>query len=289
MTQPQTTVEKEVHCEGIALHSGQTIHMTLKPADENTGIVFKRIDIQDKDNIIKALYNQVVDTRLGTFLANSQGANVGVIEHFMSAMYNSDLDNVLIEVDGGEVPGLDGCAEPYVFLLESAGVQSQNSPRQLIKIIKEFTYTEDDVSIKVEPGEDFTLEETISFDNQYIGTQSYTFSSSRQNYKAEIARARTFGMYNDLEKLKAMGLAKGASLDNAIGINDDGIMNEGGLRYPEEFARHKMLDFMGDMMTAGHRLVGRFTAYKAGHTSHNHFLRALLDEHKECWQLITLD
>jgi UDP-3-O-[3-hydroxymyristoyl] N-acetylglucosamine deacetylase len=272
----QVTVAKSVPFKGIGVHLGLEVNMVIKPAVENSGITFKRVDLKE-NNIIPASYENVVDTRLCTLLANAFGAKVSTIEHVMSALWALGVDNAVIEVDGEEMPIMDGSAKVFYEAIKNAGLKTQSERRKYIKILKEVSFEDGDKVIKISPFDSFMVQYEINFAHPAIGSQDFLFIEDVTNYEHEISAARTFGFAHEIEALKKMGLARGGSLANAVGIDENGVMNPEGLRYRDEFIRHKVLDCLGDLYLAGFRILGRVQAYKAGHGVHNQLLRKLLD------------
>ena len=260
--------------------------MCLRPAEAGAGIGFKRIDVPRAHQMIAARYDHVVDSHLGTSLANELGVRVATVEHLLAALAGCGIDNVLIELDGPEVPVMDGSAAPFVFLIECAGIVELGAPKKAIRILKEVRVGDAAAFVELSPGKGFSADLEIGFSSQAIKTQSYRFESSPAAFKAEIARARTFGFLAEVEKLRSNGRALGGSLDNAVVIDGDVILNEGGLRYSDEFVRHKMLDVVGDMSLAGAPLIGRFRGYRSGHALNNIVLHALFATHG-AWEIVT--
>lgn len=273
----QTTIQNPISCYGIGVHSGNTTHLTLKPAPENTGIIFVRTDLRDEINFIEASYSNVTETSLCTGIANSNATKVTTIEHLMAAISGCSIDNMIIELDGEEVPVMDGSSKPFVFMIECAGRKFQKAPKKFLKILKEVKVVHKDCEIIAYPANALSVDLTIEFESKVIGRQNFKLSSF-ENFKAEIADARTFGFLHELDYLKSKGLAKGASLENAIGIDKDIIMNPDGLRYNDEFVRHKLLDFVGDLYTAGALINAGFSAYKTSHALNNQFLRTVFSD-----------
>ena len=271
----QTTIQYPVSCYGLGVHSGKRTHLTLKPGQDSTGVVFVRTDVAAVDNVIYANYDNVSETTLSTTVSNNAGIKVSTVEHLMAAIWGCGIDNVVAEIDGEEVPIMDGSSEPFVFMLECAGTKLLNAPRPYIKILKEFTLNNGDMEINVTPSDEFMVDMTIDFPNKVIGRQNKVFND-HGSFKDELARARTFGFLHELEYLRNKGLAKGASLENAIGFDQNGIMNSEGLRFEDECVRHKLLDAVGDFFTAG-RLIGKFKCHKTGHNLNNQLLRKLLE------------
>jgi UDP-3-O-[3-hydroxymyristoyl] N-acetylglucosamine deacetylase len=271
----QNTLGREVHFEGVGLHSGARIAVRLKPARPNSGIHFKRMDIPGQPTIA-ARYHHVVDTRLATTIGNN-GILVSTIEHLMAAFWGAGIDNALVEIDGSEVPILDGSAAPYLEILKQGGLGMQASPRRYLRVQRTIMVREGDAYIKAMPADHFSVTYSIDFPHPLVGKQEYFYGCGRTSFGREIAQARTFGFLRDVEKLQSMGLARGGSLENALVFDDYRILNRDGFRYSDECVRHKILDFMGDLSLAGMSLAGRFEVFKAGHSLHNRFLRELFN------------
>ncbi len=270
----QQTVKREVHCEGTGLHSGRAVAMKLKPAAPNYGVRFRRVDLPDRPTI-SARYHRVTDTSLATSLGKD-GVMVSTVEHLMAAVYAMGVDNVLIEVDGPEIPIFDGSASHYFKILQKAGFKKQNAFRQYIKVERPLMIQEGDAYLRVRPSDHFEVSYSIDFPHPLIGAQEFSWSFNRANFMRDIAHARTFGFLSDVQKLKSAGLAKGGSLDNAMVFDERELLNDEGFRYPDECVRHKILDFIGDLALAGKPLIGHFEVHKAGHKLHNRFLGTLL-------------
>lgn len=282
----QKTINSQISCSNIGLHSGKKVSMTLKPAPENTGIVFNRIDIADKkQGKIAAKYDNVVQTNLGTVIANKFDVKISTIEHFMAAIWGCNIDNLIIDIDAGEVPIMDGSSAPFIFLIECAGIKNQKEARKFIEILKPVNYEKDDKFVKISPSKEFSFDLHIDFNHKKIGKQNFSYKQDLNSFKNDISRARTFGFKHEIEQLHKMGLAKGGSLDNAILVDENGVVNKEGLRYKDEFARHKALDFIGDIYLAGHPILGHFEASKSGHGVNNEALRNLF-QNKEAWRII---
>jgi UDP-3-O-[3-hydroxymyristoyl] N-acetylglucosamine deacetylase len=273
----QLSINNSISCYGIGVHSGRPIQLTLKTAKKNTGIVFIRTDIKSGDNIIEASCLNVADTSLSTSIRNSNNVQVSTIEHLMAAIWGCGIDNMIIELDGPEVPIMDGSSKPFVFMIECSGKKLQDAPRKYLKILKEVRVNHKDCEIIARPSNAMKIDLTIEFDSKVIGKQNVVFSE-KESFKEDIADARTFGFVHELNYLKSKGLAKGASLDNAIGIDHDIILNQEGLRHDNEFVRHKLLDLIGDFYTAGGYIIGSFIGYKTGHALNNQFLRQVLSD-----------
>lgn len=270
----QKTLKSSIGCKGVGLHSGASIKMTLHPAAPDTGIVFRRNDLADLP-LIPALWSNVTDTRLNTCIGDAQGVGVHTIEHLMSALAGMGIDNALIDVDGSEVPVMDGSAAAFLFMIECAGVVEQAAPRRFVKILKPLTVEHNGASATITPAPSFSVHFTIEFDSTVIGRQEYDFALDDAGFKNEISRARTFGFEHEVNQLRAAGLGRGGSLDNAVVISGNKVLNEEGLRYKDEFVRHKVLDAIGDLYLAGCPLIGRFHALRSGHALNNQLLHAI--------------
>lgn len=271
----QVSLRKPVSCYGIGVHSGKTAQLTLKPAKEDTGIVFVRTDISvEETNYIQSSYLNVSDTLLSTSIKNPHGVYVSTIEHLMAALWGCGIDNAIIEIDGPEVPIMDGSSKPFVFMIECAGKKLQKASKKYLKILKEIKVSHKDCELFCAPSPDMTIDLTIDFTSKVIGRQNLFFSG-KEFFEKNIADARTFGFIQDVDYLKSKGLAQGASLDNAIGIDRDTILNPAGLRHEDEFVRHKLLDLCGDLYTSGANFIGAINGYKTSHTLNNEFLRQI--------------
>lgn len=279
----QRTLKQAVSATGVGLHNGEKVVMTLKPAAIDTGIVFKRTDLPGTPEI-QATPEAVHDTRLCSALEQN-GARVSTVEHLMSALAGLGVDNVIVEVSASEIPIMDGSSGPFVYLLQSAGVQEQAAPKKFIRIKKTVEVKEADKWVKFEPYHGFKMDFTIDFAHPVFENSGKTVSIdfSDNAYIDEISRARTFGFMHEVEYLRANGLARGGSLDNAIVLDEYRVLNAEGLRYQDEFAKHKALDAIGDLYMLGHPILGAFTAYKSGHALNNQLLRALLAD-TEAWE-----
>lgn len=273
--QYQHTVAAEVSCVGVSLHSGDMVNMVIRPSQPDSGIVFVRKDIDSPHNSVPATFDAVVETNLGTVIANKHGITVSTIEHLMAALWGAGIDNARIELNGPEVPIMDGSSEPFVFLLECAGRVQQGATRRVIEVLREITVTEGGSTATLAPHEGFVLDVEIAFNHQLIGSQKATYDFTDTSFKQSLARARTFGFARDVEKMRSMGLALGGSLHNAIVVGENEIINEGGLRYADEFVRHKALDCVGDYFLAGAGIHGRVTTKRPGHGINNKLLREL--------------
>ncbi len=275
----QHTIKSPILIEGIALHCGLNVSMTIMPAAEDTGIIFKRSDILDQDKqVIAAHFANVVDSSMCTKIANEHQVSVATIEHLMSALWASNIDNAYIILDGPEVPIMDGSADYFVEAIRKTGILKQSKPRQIIKVLKPIKVEAGDNEITLMPTEnsDLSIEFSIEFNHPAIGSQSLdTDSGLIEDYYQKIGKARTFGFVGDMEKLQQIGLAKGASLNNAIGLDSEKVLNTEGLHYPDEFVRHKILDCIGDLYLAGKRLVCKVRAHKSSHALNNDALHKL--------------
>lgn len=273
----QKTLKSAISCTGVGLHSGEKVFMTLHPAGPDTGIVFRRTDVAGEGVEIAAAYDKVVDCRMCTTLG-VDGKTLGTVEHLMAALAGAGIDNALIEVGGAEVPVMDGSAAPFLFLIDCAGVVEQDAPRKALRILKTVRVQHGESSARLVPARGFTLDFHIDFPSPAIGVQNMTVSLTPGAFKDEISRARTFGFLHEAEALWAAGLAKGASLDNAVVVSGDRIMNEDGLRFDDECVRHKILDAVGDLYLAGAPIVGRYEGERASHALNNALLREVFSD-----------
>ncbi len=283
----QHTLNQEITISDIGLHSGEIINMKLIPAAENHGIIFIRTDITDGDNVIPALWDNVVDTRMCTVIGNKNGATVGTIEHLMSALRGLGVDNLTIEIDGAEVPAMDGSAMPFLEAIEAVGLKTQSLPRRVIKVLKEITVENEGKCVHLTPDNGSAFAGEIEFDHADIGHQRFETKLVNGNFKHDIAGARTFGFFHEAQYLRSQGLGLGGSLDNAIILDDEGIMNSEGLRFDNEFIRHKLLDAIGDLYLAGGQILGLYDGIKSGHTMNNAILRELFSC-DENWEYVDL-
>ena len=283
----QVTIKHEISATGIGIHSGSEVKMVLKPAAVDTGIVFRRMDISDKPEV-SASYDLVSDTKLGTTITNEAGVSVSTIEHLMAALWGAGIDNIIVDLDGPEVPIMDGSSEPFTFLLECAGVEAQYASRRYLKVLKAVEVREGDAYAILQPGSGFVVDLGIDFSGSVIGKQHAVVDFNSVSFKSAISRARTFGFENEVNFLRSQGLALGGSLKNAIVVGSNGILNEDGLRFEDEFVKHKVLDVVGDMYLAGFRIEGTFVGYKSGHCLNNRLLHALLAD-ESAWKIISFD
>lgn len=271
----QKTLKTPIGCTGIGLHTGAKVSMNLRPAAPGRGIVFHRTDLQGEAAIIPATWRHVVDTQFCTTLGNEHGARVGTVEHLMAALYGCEIDNAIIEVDGPEVPVMDGSSAPFVFLIECAGTVDQAAVRRGIEVLREVTVVENDCRLTIAPGDSLMLDFEIDFGANAVARQVCRMDVGPGTFRSELARARTFGFVQDIGRLQAAGLARGGSLENAVIVNGDRVLNDDGLRYEDEFVRHKMLDCVGDLYLAGAPLLGSVSASRSGHRHNNRLLHAL--------------
>jgi UDP-3-O-[3-hydroxymyristoyl] N-acetylglucosamine deacetylase len=271
----QRTLRGSAECSGVGVHSGEKVSMRLMPAPENSGIVFIRTDLMNGARHIPARWDHVVDTRLCTVIGNEHGGTVATIEHLMAALHAYGVDNAYVEIDGAEVPVMDGSSDPFVFLIEMAGVEEQNAPHRVIEILAPVQVGHGIKEARLVPDAEARFSFEIDFDQAPISRQQYEFVLSTEGFKNQISRARTFGFYEEVDQLRKAGFARGGSLHNAIVIKGDDIMNEEGLRYNDEFVRHKLLDAVGDLALAGAPILGHFHGRCSGHALNNQLLRAV--------------
>ncbi len=282
----QRTLKDAIRATGIGLHTGRKVLMVLRPAPPNTGIVFRRTDL-DPPVDIPARATNVTETTLGTTLTHD-GAGVSTVEHLLSAFAGLGIDNAFIELTAGEVPIMDGSAGPFVFLIQSAGIEMQNSPKRFVRVRRRVEVQEGDKWARFDPHEGFRVNFEIEFDHPVFHrhSQRATMDFSTTTFLKEVSRARTFGFMRDMETLRGRNLALGGTLDNAIVLDDYRILNEDGLRFEDEFVRHKILDVIGDLYLLGHSLIGEFTGFKSGHGLNNRLLRTMLAD-SEAWEEAT--
>jgi len=284
----QRTLKNVIRATGVGLHTGEKVYLTLRPAVPDTGIVFRRVDL-DSPVDIPAKAENVGDTRLSTTLVKD-GARISTVEHLLSAFAGLGIDNAYVDVSAPEVPIMDGSAGPFVFLIQSAGVEEQNVAKRFIRIKRPAEVTEGDKIARFEPFNGFKVSFGIDFDHPAMASDSrrseIDFAST--SFVKEVSRARTFGFLRDIEMLRDSGLALGGSMDNAIVVDDFRVLNEDGLRYENEFVKHKILDAIGDLYLLGHSLIGAFSGYKSGHELNNRLLKALIAQ-PEAWEEVTFD
>lgn len=284
----QRTLKNSIRATGVGLHTGKKIYLTLRPAAANTGIVFRRVDLETPVEI-KASPENVGDTQLSTCLVQGD-VRISTVEHLLSAMAGLGIDNAYVDVSAPEVPIMDGSAGPFVFLIRSAGIEEQQAPKRFIRIKEPIEVRDGDKWARFDPFEGFKVGFTIDFDHPAFqqGDQHAVVDFSSTSFVKEISRARTFGFMRDFEWMRERELALGGSLDNAIVVDDFRILNEDGLRYRDEFVKHKILDAIGDLYLLGHSLIGAFTGYKSGHALNNQLLRALVAR-EEAWEAVTFE
>ncbi|MGI9336766.1 MAG: UDP-3-O-acyl-N-acetylglucosamine deacetylase [Gammaproteobacteria bacterium] len=284
----QRTLKNVIRATGVGLHSGEKVYLTLRPAPADTGIIFRRVDLSSPVDL-KACSENVTDTTLSTTLGNGE-ARVSTVEHLLSAMAGLGVDNAFVELSAPEVPIMDGSAGPFVFLIQSAGIAEQYAPKRFMRIKREVEVREGDKWARFEPFEGFKVAFSIEFDHPVFKERanhaSVDFSTT--SFVKEVSRARTFGLLREVEYLRANNLALGGNLDNAVVVDDYRILNEDGLRYEDEFVKHKVLDAIGDLYLLGHSLIGAFQGHKSGHALNNQLLRTLLAE-EDAYEMVTFD
>src|SRR3990172_7337336 len=282
----QRTLKSAIRATGIGLHTGEKVAMTLRPAQPNTGIVFRRIDLPQPVDI-RAEASKVTDTRLCSTLED-HGVKVATVEHLMSALAGMGIDNAYIDLTGAEVPIMDGSASPFVFLIQSAGIEEQSVAKRFLRIRRTVEVAEGDKWARLEPYHGFRLSFSIVFDHPVLekSAQATAVDFAETSYAKEVARARTFGFMQDVEALRSSGLALGGSMDNAIVMDEYRVLNADGLRYSDEFVKHKVLDAIGDLYLLGHPVIGAFSAHKSGHGLNNALLRATLDD-ADAWEYVS--
>jgi len=284
----QRTLKNKIKSTGVGLHTGVRVELMLRPAPADSGIVFHRTDLP-KPVTIDADARNVGDTRLSSSL-EKDGARISTVEHLMSALAGLGIDNLHVDVAGPEIPIMDGSAGPFVFLLQSAGIVEQSAPKRYLRIKSAVEARQDDKWARFEPHHGFMLDFTIDFPHPVFGSENrhVAIDFAEHSYIKEVSRARTFGFMQDVEALRAAGLILGGNLQNAIVLDETRILNSDGLRYDNEFAKHKVLDAIGDLYLLGHPLIGKYTAYKSGHGLNNALSRALLSR-PDAWELVTFD
>ena len=271
----QTTIAKEASVSGVGVHSGKPARLTVRPAGEGSGVVFVRADVADRAAEIPALVTKVTTTELGTNMSNEAGVSVATVEHFLAACAGLGVDNVIAELDGPELPILDGSSKPFVEMLEAAGLKQQAAEKRVLKILKPVEVKQGAKFARLSPGEGFTMKVAIDFATRAIGRQEISFTMAPGAFAREVAWARTFGFAHQAEQLHAMGKGLGASMDNTVVIENDRVVNPDGLQAPDEFVRHKLLDVIGDLFLAGGTIAGLYEAEQPGHALNNQLLRAV--------------
>lgn len=284
----QRTLKKAISATGVGLHNGEKVTLTLRPAAADSGIVFKRVDLPQPNEIL-ATPNAVHDTRLCSAL-EANGVRVATVEHIMSALAGLGVDNVIVEVNAPEIPIMDGSSGPFIYLLQEVGIVEQAAAKKFIRIKKVVEVVDGDKWVRFEPYHGFKIDFTINFNHpvfEHSGSQ-VKIDFAVDSYIKEISRARTFGFMHEVEYLRSNGLARGGNLENAIVLDEYRVINPDGLRYDDEFAKHKVLDAIGDLYMLGHPILGAFHAYKSGHALNNQLIRALMQD-AEAWEYITFD
>lgn len=283
----QHTVQGAATFSGVGVHTGAHARVAVRPAPVDAGIVFVRTDITDRDNRIRVSPLAVIKTQLGTVIGNAAGASVSTIEHLMAAMVMLGVDNAVVEVDGPEMPIMDGSALPFIQLLDRAGRRPQSKPRRYIEMLESIEVSDGGKRASLSPSDSFEVAFEIAFDSAVVGRQRVDLKMTEQAFRSELADCRTFGFAHEVEALRAIGLARGGSMENAVVIEGDRILNPEGLRRPDEFVRHKALDAIGDLFVLGYPIIGRFEGLCAGHSVNNALVRAVL-ENRSAWRLQSL-
>jgi UDP-3-O-[3-hydroxymyristoyl] N-acetylglucosamine deacetylase len=283
-TASQRTLKTRIGSRGVGLHSGQKVTMRLLPAAPDTGIVFRRTDAGAE---IPARWGNTIESPRCTVLSNGEGITVGTVEHLMAALAGAEIDNVIVELDGPEVPIMDGSSAPFLFLIECAGLVEQDAARRAIKVLKPVSVSKDGATATLAPDHGFSMSFEISFANPLIRRQDICVVFDAATFKSELSCARTFGLLDEVDRLRAAGFGRGGSLDNVVVVNGDHILNAGGLRYADEFVRHKLLDAFGDLYLAGGPIIGRFRGVRSGH-AHTRRLLAALFADAEAWRYTNL-
>ncbi len=281
----QKTIAKKVSTQGIGLHSGKMVNLSLLPAAENFGVVFKRTDVKDSESIVAADFKAVSTTMLGTTLENEFGVEIATVEHLLAGLWGMKIDNVLVEIDAPEIPIMDGSSAQFVDMVRKAGVKEQAAPRKIIRILDEIRVGDKQKYAKIFPADAFSVKFEIDFDDKAISRQKNEFVFGDNTFLDEISEARTFCMKRDVDMMHAAGLARGGSLENAIVVDDGKVLNPEGLRFDDEFVRHKILDSIGDLFLAKHRIQGAYIGYKSGHKMNNEALHTLIDN-PQAWELV---
>ncbi len=284
----QRTLKNVIRATGIGLHTGEKVYLTLRPAAPDTGVVFRRVDLEQPAEILATAEN-VGDTTLSTTLSNGD-VRVSTVEHLLSAMAGLGIDNAYVDLSAAEVPIMDGSSGPFVFLLQSAGIVEQDAPKRFIRIVKPVVVELDNKWARFDPFDGFKVSFGIDFNHPvFDGTPSTAeIDFSTTSFVKEVSRARTFGFMSDLEKLRSQNLALGGSMDNAIVVDEYRVLNEDGLRYEDEFVKHKILDAIGDLYLLGHSLIGAFSGYRSGHALNNKLLKALIAD-ESAWEEVTFE
>ncbi|MFQ5643561.1 MAG: UDP-3-O-acyl-N-acetylglucosamine deacetylase [Thiogranum sp.] len=284
----QKTLRNVIRAKGVGLHSGEQVYLTLRPAPTDTGIIFRRVDL-DPVVEIPATLDNVGDTRLSTALCHGD-VRISTVEHLLSALSGLGIDNAVVDLTAAEVPIMDGSAGPFVFLIQSAGIEVQRAAKRFLRILRTVEVSDGDKWARFSPHQGFSIEFTIDFNHPMFRgrCRQSEIDFSKTSFVREVSRARTFGFMRDIEKLRENRLALGGSLDNAVVLDDYRVVNEDGLRYTDEFVKHKMLDAVGDLYLLGYSLIGAFTGYKSGHALNNCLLRELI-RRQDAWEVITFE
>jgi UDP-3-O-[3-hydroxymyristoyl] N-acetylglucosamine deacetylase len=284
----QKTLKNVIRATGVALHTGEKVYLALRPAPADTGIVFVRSDL-DPPVPIRAIASNVGDTRMATTLCRG-GVRIATIEHLMAALCGLGIDNVFVDVSAQELPIMDGSAAPFVFLVQSAGIEEQRAPKTFIRIKKEIVHTDGDARVCLSPYDGFRVEYTLLYEHPVFEkhTKTAVIDFSTSAFVTEVSRARTFGFLAEIEQLREMNLARGGSLENVVVVDESRILNRDGLRLEDEFVKHKILDAIGDLYLLGYSIIGAFSGHKSGHKQNNALLRALLDD-EDAWELVTFE
>ncbi|MDX1483554.1 MAG: UDP-3-O-acyl-N-acetylglucosamine deacetylase [Alphaproteobacteria bacterium] len=280
-------MKNAIGCTGIGLHTGTKVSMMIRPAAPDSGIRFKRTDISGGQAVITGDWRNVVESKLCSTIANADGIEVKTIEHLMAALAGLEIDNALIEVNGPEIPIMDGSAAPFVFLIECAGIEEQDAKRHAVKVLKPVTVTDESSEAALLPSDSFSVTFSIEFESPLIACQDHFVEFVNGTFKREIANARTFGLEHEVAALRAGGLLLGGSLDNAVVVSGDRVLNDSGLRYGDEFVRHKILDSVGDLYLAGAPILGHFKGSRSGHAM-NHRLLATLFADPKAWAMVPM-
>ena len=283
----QRTIQSETAATGVGLHRGERVCLVLHPAPVDYGVVFCRVDLPGKPKLSVSV-ELVRDTRMSTTLISDEGVRVGTIEHLLSALSGLGIDNVLIELDAAEVPIMDGSASPFIYLIEGAGVVQQHQPKKYVEILEILRVEEEGRWVSLAPHEGFSVDLSIDFNHAVLGQQQFSVDFSQVSYLDAVSRARTFGFMQEVELMRKNQLGLGGSLDNAIVIDDEDILNVDGLRFHDEFVRHKVLDAVGDLYVLGHPIIGAFSGFRSGHALNNRLLRLLLSK-PQTWRWRTFD
>ena len=281
----QRTLSSSVRCAGIGLHSGKAVEMSIGPAEPGSGITLRRTDVANGGAFIPMNWRYIVDSRLATTVGNDYGITVSTVEHLMAALAGCQIDNAIVEVDGPELPIMDGSAGPFVAMIERAGMRIQDAPRRMIRVDKRVAVGDHEKSLSLTPSRGFSLSFEIDFDQSSISRQKLAIHMENGAFKSDIAVARTFGFAHEVDRLRSVGLALGGSLDNAIVIEGDRVLNEDGLRFQDEFVRHKILDCIGDLYLAGAPIIGHVHGARSGHGLNHALLRALFED-DDAWSYV---